>query len=77
MRREDALIWEHVAMAQRHIEIGLRLITRQEEIVARLEGHKAGAIAVANANELLATFVAIQKSHLASRRQALTHLGEQ
>ncbi len=65
---------EHLALAERHVAEGERVVARQREIVAELErdGHDAAA---AQARQLLAQFEELLALHVADRDRLRKELG--
>jgi len=66
-----AILQDHLAMAERHIASGNRVITRQRQLINQLEadGHDIRA-----ARSLLAQFEDLQALHLADRDRLLNEI---
>lgn len=70
---DTVLLLEHLAIAERHIEQGERLLAKQRTLLAELDRHNhdsSGARAV-----LLATMAETQALHIADRDRILRELG--
>ena len=66
-----AILQDHLAMAERHIASGNRVITRQRQLINQLEagGHDTRA-----AQSLLDRFEDLQASHLADRDRLIKEI---
>ena len=66
-----AILQDYLAMAERHIASGNRVITRQRQLINQLEadGHDIRA-----ARSLLARFEDLQASHLADRDRLIKEI---
>ena len=69
-----AILLEHLALAEEHIEIGSRNIARQEEIIAKLQAHGHDTLA---ARRMLKSFEATQALNLAQRERIRVELQRQ
>lgn len=71
---DRALLLDHLAMAERHVAEGERIIARQREIVAQLtrDGH-AGLLS--KALDLLSMFEETQAAHVTDRNRLRKELG--
>lgn len=69
---DRAMVRDHLAKAEGHVDLGHRHVARQREIVAELErdGHD-----VRDAKRLLETFEKLLKMHIADRDRLRRELG--
>lgn len=67
------MLQEHLAIAERHIAVGLKLLAQQEALIAELERHHHDTV---GARAVLTTMQETQFLHIDDRDRILREMGQ-
>ena len=70
---DRGMLQEHLAIAQRHIALGVKLLAKQEALIAELDRHSHDT---KGARKVLATMIETQSLHIDDRDRILRELGQ-
>ncbi|MBB4360646.1 hypothetical protein GGD66_008163 [Bradyrhizobium sp. CIR48] len=70
---DRGMLQEHLAIAERHIALGVKLLAKQEALIAELDRHGHDT---KGARDVLATMVETQSLHIDDRDRILRELGQ-
>lgn len=70
---DRGMLQEHLAIAERHMALGVKLLAKQEALIAELDRHSHDT---KGARNVLATMVETQSLHIDDRDRILSELGQ-